>query len=35
MEKNPSYLAADSKDTSMNHQYATILVSDDVKEEIN
>ena len=35
MEKNPSYLTADTKDTSVNHQYAAILVSDDTKEEIN
>lgn len=31
METNPSYLAANAKDTSMNHQYAVILGSDDVK----
>ena len=31
MEKNPLYLAADVKDVSVNHQYAAILGSDDVK----
>ena len=31
MEKNPSYLAAEVTNTSMNHQYAAILGSDDVK----
>ena len=30
-KKNSSYLAADAKDASVNHQYAAILGSDDVK----
>ena len=30
-EKNFSYLAADAKDASVNHQYTVILSSDDVK----
>ena len=31
VEKNSSYLAANAKDASVNHQYAVILDSDDVK----
>ena len=33
MENNPAYLAANAKDSSMNHQYAVIPCHDDIKTQ--